>query len=399
MREGFPPCRSVWCPECFVPVGNKRFLIQVGYDDDGKKLTRQGDEKRFREGRAGDHLMAPFQCPLCHFRNIMKRDPWKNDDIDDEILEFMVRIILDVFWGRETATVDKNLKEAMRSERTFSRLRMPSGTPPMGPFPLADVCGMQAAISVLDRSMDSGKYAEFVQWETFRKIRSAITNVSQAGVGGLSDAVGAYERKKIWISTVPTHTFWFERFMEGLHRRVGEIKKQDWPIPIEALQEVEKLLESEWVKTTTLTEQKRVSEMGVWFVVGFCTGMRGEEIVMVELVGTANSRKFLEDQKLAHFELMILGRTKGNRLSGAKFGIPCVAVTEGTNLRPGKWIKRLVECVHGTGRRAGRLFERRLKPAKLCEFEDDFFSVLERVQATTMTIDKELEIREEGGIL
>jgi hypothetical protein len=158
---------------------------------------------------------------------------WKDDELDKEIEEFIVRATLDAFWGRETSTVNKNLNGAKRQERTNSRLRMPSGTPPMGPFPVRDVAGMQAAIDILDGSMDPGKYAEFVQWETFR-------NVPQAGVGGLENLIGAYERKKMWISSVVTHTFWFERFMEGLHRRVGGIKKQDWPIPIEVLQEVEK---------------------------------------------------------------------------------------------------------------------------------------------------------------
>jgi hypothetical protein len=60
----------------------------------------------------------------------------------------------------------------------------------------------------------------------------------------------------MWILSVATHPFWFERFMEGLHRRVGEIKKQDWALPIEALDEVDKLLEREWVKLKTLMGQK-----------------------------------------------------------------------------------------------------------------------------------------------
>jgi hypothetical protein len=112
------------------------------------------------------------------------------------------------------------------------------------------------------------------------------------------------------------------------------IKKQDWPIPIEVLQEVEKLLEREWKKAKTLTSQKRIAELGVWFIVGFCTGIRGEENLIVELAGTANSLKFLDDGKMPNFAVVVLGITKGTRLSGAKFGIPCVAVTEGTNLEP-----------------------------------------------------------------
>jgi hypothetical protein len=82
-----------------VPVGKKRFLMQASYDDEGEELTRHGDERRFKEVRAGDQFMAPFQCPLCHFRNIMKRDPWKDDVLDKEIEEFIVRATLDAFWG------------------------------------------------------------------------------------------------------------------------------------------------------------------------------------------------------------------------------------------------------------------------------------------------------------
>jgi hypothetical protein len=68
----------------------------------------------------------------------MKRDPWDDDAMDQEILEFIVKAILDAFWGTETTTLTKNLSEARWVERTFSRLRMPSGTPPMGPFPVRD---------------------------------------------------------------------------------------------------------------------------------------------------------------------------------------------------------------------------------------------------------------------
>ncbi len=83
----------------------------------------------------------------------------------------------------------------------------------MGPFPLADTSGMKAAVAVLDRSLDKGIYAECVQWDTFRKARSVVTNISQVGVSGLDDAVGAYEKGRMWISNIPSHSFWFFHFM------------------------------------------------------------------------------------------------------------------------------------------------------------------------------------------
>jgi hypothetical protein len=62
--------------------------------------------------------------------------------MDVEILEFIVRACFDAFWGREMMTVEKNLTEARRTERRFTRLGMPYVTPPMGPFPLRDEFGM-----------------------------------------------------------------------------------------------------------------------------------------------------------------------------------------------------------------------------------------------------------------
>jgi hypothetical protein len=46
----------------------------------------------------------------------------------------------------------------------------------------------------------------------------------------------------------------------------------------------------------------------------------------------------------------------------------------------------------------GRLFLRRLLVVKLHEFEDDFFTVLEKVQATTELLPDDMEIRDECGI-
>jgi hypothetical protein len=56
-----------------------------------------------------------------------------------------------------------------------------------------------------------------------------------------------------------------------------------------------------------------------------------------------------------------------------------------------------VTTIHAKGRRSGRLFQRKLLPSQLCEFEDDFFSLLEQVQSNTDLIDKKMELRDEAG--
>jgi hypothetical protein len=94
---------------------------------------------------------------------------------------------------------------------------------------------------------------------------------------------------------------------------------------------------------------------------------------LIELARTARDLSFLGDVNCPHFILVVSGRTKGNQLSGAKFGVPIAARTEGTNLLPGKWIQRLVEILTLKNDTCGRIFRRNLCPTRLFEFEFDFF--------------------------
>jgi hypothetical protein len=180
-------------------------------------------------------------------------------------------------------TVSFNWQEAQWMEhKVADRLGMPSITPAMGPFPLTDECGMKAVIAMLDRSLDPGRYADHVQYGTFCKVRSTIANIIQAGVGGLEDSIGAYQRNKIWVTKAATQKFWFFRFMEGLHKRVEEIRMPDKILMIEEVHAINWTLEQEFKHAWTRAERKRIREMGTWLIGGVCTGLRGEEMLLID---------------------------------------------------------------------------------------------------------------------
>jgi hypothetical protein len=206
-----------------VPLGIREFPIRQLIADDGEELIEEEDCTRFLCAQAGDHLLTPFQCETCHFRNMLGRNIRGDKASDYELQEMIRRANLDSFWSREKGTVSSNLLEARRMERTMVKYGLPSTTPPMGPWPLSDTIGMKAAIAVLDRLLDKGVHEDNVQWDTFRKQMSAVTNISQASVGGLENSVGAYERRRMWISNSASHQFWFSRFMTGIHKRVGQV--------------------------------------------------------------------------------------------------------------------------------------------------------------------------------
>jgi hypothetical protein len=199
-----------------------------------------------------------------------------------------------------------------------------------------------------------------------------ITDISQAAVGGLEDSVGAYKCKHMWILNVKSHQFWFLSFMTGIHKRVGQVRKPNKELPINVLHAADMVLEEQWAGVWTAAQKKRITEMGSWFFLGFCMGLQGEEILQIELASTANSLCHLDNKVDAHFQFIVLGRTKDDKLSGAKFGVPCVPVAARTNLQSGHWVKRLVDNMHSRGKRSGHLFSRMLATPKMHDFKDDF---------------------------
>jgi hypothetical protein len=96
--------------------------------------------------------------------------------------------------------------------------------------------------------------------------------------------------------------------MVGVHKRVGEIRRQGEALSIDVLLEVNKALESRWSMTEDPEIRRRVAEMGTWFNCGFCTGLRGEEMACIEFVGTAKSvDKWLQRDVDPFFMLVVTG--------------------------------------------------------------------------------------------
>lgn len=233
--------------------------VEVVLNEDGNELMYPGGRLRFLEARYGDHLMIPFQCELCHFRNIYGKEPAPNNFKDKEFFMFCRRANLDAFWSREPPTVRNNLKEVIRMRRTEERFGFPCTTLPLDPFPIRDDLG-----------------------------------------------------NKMWISTSISHQFWFTRFMGGIHKRVGEVKRQDEAFTIDIIHQIKQLLEQEWgrIEIHDTGKRKRIVEIGVWYIVG-CTGMRDEELLLIELAGTRNSLEHLVGDE-GCFKVVVNRRTKGN---------------------------------------------------------------------------------------
>ena len=161
LLELFPPCMNVWCGECYVAHPQDPFPVQGPPEEEEGIVETTPDEKAFKQGRNGDHLMGiPFECDLCHFRNITKRDPELTSRGDGHTLMVIRRANLDACWSRATRTVRSNLNRIVTdTESADFAFELYEYLPQLGWPKVEDRVGMALALVTLNASLRTGKYA------------------------------------------------------------------------------------------------------------------------------------------------------------------------------------------------------------------------------------------------
>ena len=213
------------------------FPIKRAMDPDGEGIVDEKHVGCFLKARAGDHFMCQLQCNLCHFRNIQRRDPVVGNVKDSLSLRCIRRANLDAMWAREPTTVDGNVREVTKHLEKGSVLGYApeSLVVPAGPFLLRDDQLMLVASTMVLHLLDAGKNKPCVQYTTAHPMRGAVSNRWRASLGGQTVLVMMRGTTKLITSTCPTNGEWFERFMLGYHKRVGDVSRPDLAISIEVM--------------------------------------------------------------------------------------------------------------------------------------------------------------------
>ena len=331
-------------------------------EEEGWETT--AEEKRvldewFCHARPGDHLITPFQCELCHFRNVFKRDPNMSSEEDKWALKCIIRANLDAFWARRSSTVQGNTREMARSMGILSSLRISSPTSihRRGPYPIEDVMGMIPAMISLQRSLDKGRNSKTIQWDTMRGVRSTFSNFIHTTISGTRGAVLSDGRRSTRITESVANSLWFKRFMDGCHERMGDVKIQDAAMSIELLLELEKLLD---IQFQQLKEGKvdqslfEIVTLGASLTLCFSSALRGEELAHIRLMETiAFTKQGLKHPRNPHILLALEGRFKG-LIARQKHKIPLVLTTR-SGIPNKKWLLRLFHAYEQSGARYGPL--------------------------------------------
>jgi hypothetical protein len=325
-------------------------------DADREIVLEEKDKMRYLEAREGDHLITPFQCEICHVRNILGRDPQDNLASDVRLIKLLRRASLDAFWCSEPKTVEGTLREARRGLRIAASLGFRDRLfTPLGPFPLEDTFGTRAAVVMLEVSLNPGKNDDTVQYGTVRKFRSAFSNVFRASKEGQQGSVMMKDTVKMSISTCPTDGLFFEKFTKGCHKRMGDIVKPDRALSVETLVQILHELEVDWGKTMTDLARWELALEGCFYVISFTCALRGEEVPLTNLAGIREHLVESGRNKVPHVIVALLGRFKNEHGDSNYHLLPIVNVTR-SDIEARRWIERGVLMCEKLGYTRGPLF-------------------------------------------
>lgn len=340
----------MWCSTCYTRPALVTFHQALPQDEAGFHWAAAKDKDRHLHARDGDHLVTPFQCDLCVFRNLQGENPGPHDDM---VMACIRQANLDACWGRETATVSSTLRSVRHTISLLTSVGLAPPFPALGPFPLADTFGYAMAIAMLLKSCQAGKYAAYQQFETVRKLRAGYSNVFMASAAGQDSLrLMGGDKAKQHLCQCPTNTLWFERFSKGCLSRMGQIVRQDRAVSLELMHALCSLLNQEWKAATECKEKAQIASLGAYSVIAFCGSFRGNEVFMTDLHGLM---KYGGDRLMSvgkeYIIIPLLGRFK-NEIGDQYHLTPLIAVTR-SGLRVKEWVDRLIEvrrvqgCVKG----------------------------------------------------
>ena len=323
----------------------------------------------------------PFECDLCHFRNVNRRDPMVGSAKDNHTLMIIRRVNLDAMWSRESSTVLANLSRLrLDYHSTMAVCSIDEPLPVLGNDTVKDRVGMKCAIYTLNASLRAGKYADHLQWDVMRKTVTWWNNLFEAGETSEEASAFASHGQKSYLTDAPTAARFFARFMLGAKRRMGIIRRQDEALAIAQLMGIIELAEEDWKVSQSDGEKRLIEEFVSFLIIAFSLSLRGEEVPLVSLAGLIEFWDETKTHPVPHIMITLRGKFKGEQ--NLRWHLLPLADKSKSGIPSRRWISRLVHRrVRLEGRKTGFLFQRSDKSrASMGDYNEVFRGYLERTR-------------------
>ena len=378
------------------------FHIAQPLNDEGVVWKRKVDKNRFLQARDGDMWLSSFQCHHCWFINLKKSTPVEGRMVDERLMGYIKQANLDMFWSRAPKTVYTNFLLIKKEIRLSLELGLNPIHVIKGPWPLGDCQGMQLSLVILRASQEKGRYQDtHQQFDSIRRIRTAHYHAYASGIeGGFTSCVFQGDKGKNYsLSSTPTNSLAFSRFMEGLESRMGKEVRQQKGLRVEVLKAIMNNMEEEMeFEREFSSDWRNLVVCGAFFSMMYGCSLRGNEGMMLERQGLCNYIKTGKTDQMGHVVLPLLGRFKGE--TGERLILLVMANESKSGLRFRWWTEQLVKVLkhEGWDTTAGPgICSSEGEMMSSHDLNDEFIKQMKRVQEETTLIPEAVEVGDKFG--
>jgi len=183
------------------------------------------------------------------------------------------------------------------------------------------------------------------------------------------------------VSNSPTNSVWFNRFMMGMHKRMGDVNRPDMAVDRYVIRGCFEVAQTIWDNNPMDDFARKEIEKAICIVIsGYFGGLRGEEIAKGDRGAMMDRwRDSMSHEEMPFVPLTLLGRFK--RETGEKvFVQPLAAVTKGGRSLE-IWFAKLLTSFKREGKDQGPLFpNEKEKAMTISEMDVLFHALLNEVQ-------------------
>ena len=294
--------------------------------------------------RKCDNAFTPFQCDLCWFRNLKKRDPLVISQADQRLLVFIRRTNLDVFWSRTKDTIDKSRLGLKRFVRESQNMGFEPTLEALGPWPVTDDWGFGLAIVTLNVPLQPWRNVDsYTQYDTIRRLASSYTDQFEASKKSAEETwVLKSEKGNSFFTQCPTRSEFFNRFKIGLRTRMGRVVMGDLAIDYKILHKIINRLKEELIHPDTTQEQRCwIACVGTFYTLCFTLALRGNEMLMLDLSELIRNLEAGRNDDIPHVVVPLLGRFKGEDFG--RYHCLLAPAKSDSGFEPRQWLHWLVE--------------------------------------------------------
>ena len=263
------------------------------------------------------------------------------------------RANLDLFWSRETSTVVGNLGKVKKVISMWKDRNRYSPLPAITPWPETDSMGMSTAISMLEHSLKKGRIANYVQFDSCRKLRSTMANIYSASALGNAGKLSfkSTTGSILHIQDDPVQSLLMERFVKGMKARMPVATERNLPLTGIVVKRILDKIEFEWALPTISSQEKRkITMIAAYVATTYAYSLRGNEGFWVDGDALCRHIDLGRDSKpIPHVVVALLGFFKAE--SGERMHVFSLANTTRTGIRVRVWLERVVRILLSEGKR------------------------------------------------